>query len=454
MTIIVCVQGTCLTENSYEHNIIPYQFFTQVVEQAQGVHHLLPLYSGPGGFWGVLKGEGAHGYEANKTRIQQDIADVIQEHGPQERLVLYGHSRGGLIFAELAAWMAEAYPHVRIDIITSDLAAGPGGCPGPLAVGDNVVSWVNIRPDCVLPFSRQRLQACLDVDDEGRVSRWSGNLSLENAYHNTCIFADSKEDCKRIMAIFMTFWHGFFTPGQPLPEAQTNLFQNGVAQVSYYSYGKMRFSQRDCQELANQVSQGVPLGHSEASISHVFNTTESAAVSVLQALNPARLLERAVADFWPRMVRETLSPDSVQSLVQARINQVFQKITVGRQEVCAKTQLQNRIGWMVQYKAGALLRAQIAQIQHEPQRFARQGLQELVWALFTGVQQNSGKILWGRLVTGMWPTWFAQEARLPALEITGVCAPALLQEARGEIVVSETIRQEQDDAMVEPATKL
>ena len=113
MTIIVCVQGTCLTENSYEHNIIPYQFFTQVVEQTQNVHHLLPLYSGPGGFFGVFKGEGVHGYEANKARIQQDIAQVIADHGPQERLVLYGHSRGGLIFAELAAWMAEAHPHGR-----------------------------------------------------------------------------------------------------------------------------------------------------------------------------------------------------------------------------------------------------------------------------------------------------------------------------------------------------
>lgn len=454
MTIIVCVQGTCLTENSYEHNIIPYQFFTQVAAHTQGVHHLLPLYSGPGGFFGVLKGEGSHGYKANKARIQQDIAQVITDHGPQERLVLYGHSRGGLVFAELAAWMAEEHPHVRIDIITSDLAAGLGGYPGPLAVGNNVVSWVNIRPDCTVPFSRQRLQACLDVDDEGRVSRWSGNLPLENAYHNTCIFANSKEDCKRVMALFVTFWHGLFTPGQPLSEAQANLFQDDVAQVSYYSYGKMAFTKRDCQEIANQITQELPLGCAEASVSQALSSAEDSGVSVLKSIAPARLLERAVANFWPIAVRQNLSRESIQSLVQAQLERVFQQVKVGRQEVYAKTQLQNRLGWMVQYQEGGLLRAQKAQIQDAPQWFAYQGLQELVWTFFDGVQETSGKISWRRLMNVGWPVWLTRETRLPALEVAAVSAPHLLQEAQGDIVVNESLRQKQDKPVLYHVAKL
>ena len=431
MAIIVCVQGTCLTENSYEHNIIPYHFFSQVVaQQAEGVHHLLPLYSGPGGFYGVLKGEGSHGYEANKARIQRDIATAMLTYDQQDRVVLYGHSRGGLIFAELAGWMAERYPGVRVDILTSDLASGPGGYPGPLAVSDNVVSWINVRPQGSMFISSQAIQKWMDVNDDGQVAKVSGSIPLANASHNTFIFVHSKEDCHRVMSILLAFWHGFFTPGRPLPEAETNIFTEGHAKLNYFGYGTLLFKKDQSLRLAEQALEHLQTSMAIGGVRSPY-TVGNQALSLLRKMAPQVLLHRAVANVWPQAVQEVIDPESLAYYVQGQLDRVFEAISVWRKETVAKAQLKGRVREMVLHQDMRLYQAQKDQIKQSPQYFQSQGLRELVWALFIGVHGVCGKIVLSRGVSecGLWGPFLT--VQLPRLSVEAIPAQQIPAENRG-----------------------
>ena len=437
MNLIVFINGTAFSNNQDEKNSVPYRFFQQVVSGSlKDKYHLSEPLSGPCGFSGVLYGEGEHGYDANLIRVKSLITEHIKTHGVFNRLVLFGHSRGGLIFSEVASWMKIVYPSIRIDILTGDITSGPGGSSRELAVGDNVVTWINIVPNQSPDWWKPSIQKNLNINHQGDLIQCSGRVFIQGN-HNSVIYVHKREQCERMYAILWAFWQGMYTCGAPLVDHEENYrsTRDGV-KINYFEYGEIILKNND---ILAMVQRQVDFIKEETRYSFPgfrLQNVEEQAIHWLEKISPAKQLLRMATSNWPAVIQEHISGSSLLAYVSSQIGWVFRVVEVNPEYEAAKKQIAKRIDMIINYQDADIYFAQREQLIAVNKVFKKENaLWKIFFTLFDGIQDINGRVRLGRLFTSGNKSERQDYLILPKLCVCGVAAEEIKQVLQDDICI-------------------
>lgn len=447
MNLIIYINGTALTNNEGETHSLPYVFFKKVIKSlVVESYHLHKPLSGPCGFLGVIAGEGDHGYGANLNDVKNKIRRNIRNFGSPERIILFGHSRGGLIFSEIADWMYKRNPDTRIDVLTGDITAGPGVNSRDLKVSPNITSWINLVPKNSPDWYKQRIQKTADINAEGQITQLYGDISIDGS-HNSVLYVHTWEQCREIYAILWAFWQGYYTPGKPVNghdyiSTNDTVCTVDMVKLRYFEHKNINFTHSYIDELVAAQTQEILHKASFHMPETLVRNVSDIALGYLKKMSPDKQLYYMATATWPEIIQTYISAESVYRYVANQIRWIFQSVQVEENALNAKNQLERRINCIVDFQDADLYFAQRNQAKEGRKFIAKNsGIWRILFSLFDGIQDVDGRVKLSRFISNCCKLGGEKRLTLPPLELCAVSSDEVASTLGNDICMVKGLGQ-------------